>query len=96
MQGNIRVLPSVQHQPEQPQLDPQEFMNQFMQFMQSQQQPAQVQPTRNTLTVKETAELIGVSPATIYAMVREEQIKFVRVRGRILFHRDTIEQWLQN
>ena len=47
-----------------------------------------------TLTVQEAAHLIGVSTTTIYTMVREGQIPHVRVRGRILFHRDTIEKWL--
>lgn len=48
-----------------------------------------------TLTVNETAELLGVSTTTIYTMAREGQIPHVRVRGRILFHRDTIEKWLR-
>ncbi len=48
-----------------------------------------------TLTVDETAKLVGVSMTTIYAMVRERQIPCVRVRGRILFHRDTLEKWLK-
>ncbi|OAB30195.1 hypothetical protein PMSD_20635 [Paenibacillus macquariensis subsp. defensor] len=48
-----------------------------------------------TLSVNETAEFIGVSTTTIYAMAREEQIPHVRVRGRILFHREVIEAWLR-
>lgn len=47
------------------------------------------------LSVNETAKLIGVSKTTIYAMTREEQIPHIRVRGRILFHRETIEHWLR-
>ncbi|PNQ78903.1 helix-turn-helix domain-containing protein [Paenibacillus sp. F4] len=48
-----------------------------------------------TLTVNETAELIGVSPTTVYNMAREGQIPHVRVRARIIFHRDVIECWLR-
>lgn len=51
--------------------------------------------TKITLEVKEVAELIGVSPTTIYNMAREGQIPHVRVRARILFHRDVIESWLR-
>jgi len=47
-----------------------------------------------TLTVKETASMIGVSTATIYTMARGNEIPHVRVRNRILFHKQTIESWL--
>lgn len=46
-----------------------------------------------TLTVKEVAELIGVSTTTVYAMVRLEEIQFFKVRGKILFNREVIENW---
>lgn len=48
-----------------------------------------------TLTVKEAAELIGVSSTLVYAMVREKQIPHARVRSKILFHKDVIESWLR-
>ncbi len=47
-----------------------------------------------TLTVNEAAKLIGVSTTTIYTMARLGEIPHVRVRGRILFHRETFEKWL--
>jgi excisionase family DNA binding protein len=50
---------------------------------------------RRTMDVKATAELIGVSTTTIYAMVREGQIPHIRVRSKILFHRDMVENWLR-
>lgn len=50
--------------------------------------------TKQTLSVREVAEMIGVSQTTIYTMVREGQIPHVRVRGRIIFHKGTIEKWL--
>jgi len=46
-----------------------------------------------TLTVSDVSEVLGVSTATIYAMVREKSIPFIRVRGRILFNRDVIINW---
>lgn len=48
-----------------------------------------------TLSVIEVAEVIGVSTASIYTMVREGSIPHRKVRTRILFHRETIETWLQ-
>lgn len=47
-----------------------------------------------TLSVVEVAELIGVSTATIYTMVRQNEIPCKKVRSRIIFHRETIEKWL--
>jgi len=47
-----------------------------------------------TLTVKEAAELLGVSTTTVYAMVREGQVPHTRIRSKIVFHRQTIEGWL--
>lgn len=49
-----------------------------------------------TLSVNEVAGLIGVSVNTVYTMVRLKEIPHKKVRGRILFHRETIEQWLAN
>lgn len=49
-----------------------------------------------TLTVNEVAELIGVSTATIYTMARLNEIPHKKIRGRVLFHRETIEKWFTN
>ncbi|WP_068778206.1 helix-turn-helix domain-containing protein [Paenibacillus sp. GM2] len=49
-----------------------------------------------TLNVIEAAELVGVSTATIYKMAREEQIPHIKIRSRILFHREVIENWLRS
>lgn len=49
-----------------------------------------------TYTVNEVADLIGVSSTTIYTMVRQDEIPHKKVRGRILFHRGTIENWLSS
>lgn len=49
---------------------------------------------RITLTVNEVAELLGVSVTTIYVMVRNNEIPHKKLRGKITFHRETIEKWL--
>ncbi|MFB7119744.1 helix-turn-helix domain-containing protein [Bacillus thuringiensis] len=49
-----------------------------------------------TLTVKEVAGLLDVSLTTVYSMTRMNEIPYARVRGKILFHRPTIETWLIN
>ncbi|ATI52760.1 helix-turn-helix domain-containing protein [Bacillus tropicus] len=49
-----------------------------------------------TLTVKEVAELLDVSLTTVYSMTRMNEIPYARIRGKILFHRPTIEAWLMN
>lgn len=51
---------------------------------------------RLTLSVQEVAKMLGISETTIYAMVRLNEIPHKKVRGRILFHRPSIERWLQN
>lgn len=49
-----------------------------------------------TMTVEEIAEELQVSKTTIYTMVSQNEIPHIKVRGRILFHRITIEKWLSN
>lgn len=47
-----------------------------------------------TLSVNEVAELLGISITTVYTMVRNNEIPYKKMRGRIIFHRETIEKWL--
>lgn len=47
-----------------------------------------------TLSVEEVASALGVSKTTIYTMARQKEIPHTKVRGRILFHKPTIEHWL--
>lgn len=49
---------------------------------------------RITLTVKETAEYIGVSKDLIYTLVRKNEIPNVRVANRILFRKAAIDKWM--
>lgn len=48
------------------------------------------------LSVNDLSELLGVSTDTVYAMVREKQIPHVRIRRRIIFHTESIVDWLRN
>jgi len=50
---------------------------------------------RSVLSVIELSNYLGVSTDCIYTMVREKQIPHVRIRRRILFHRDAIDSWIQ-
>lgn len=46
-----------------------------------------------TMTPLEVAEMLGISRATVYTMVREEQIPHFKVRGKILFNCDVVTAW---
>lgn len=51
------------------------------------------------LTVKELQSEVfsnEVSAATIYTMARQGEIPVTKIRGKLLFHRPTIEAWLAN
>ncbi|MFC5532265.1 helix-turn-helix domain-containing protein [Cohnella yongneupensis] len=50
--------------------------------------------SKNTLTVIEVADLLGVSTTTIYALVRERTIPFFRIRNRIFFRLESINDWI--
>lgn len=56
--------------------------------------PANV-PTRLTIDIKEAAGLIGISTACLYKMCREGQIPHVKIRAKLLFHREKLESWLR-
>jgi len=49
--------------------------------------------TKITLTVQETADMLGVSTATIYTMARKNEIPHFKARGRVLFNREVVEAW---
>ncbi|MGY0691887.1 helix-turn-helix domain-containing protein [Virgibacillus sp. FSP13] len=50
----------------------------------------------HTLSVKEVALYLGVHTDTIYTMVRLKQIPHVKLRNRILFTQETIDEWMQD
>lgn len=51
---------------------------------------------KHTFTVKETAQYIGVSKDLIYKMVRTKEIPFIRIGRRVLFRKESIDQWLHS
>ncbi|MFE9278713.1 helix-turn-helix domain-containing protein [Paenibacillus glucanolyticus] len=51
---------------------------------------------KQIITVNELASYLQVSTDSIYAMVREKQIPHIRVRRRILFNMDMIEEWMRS
>lgn len=51
--------------------------------------------TRQTMTVQEAADYLGVCTDTIYSMVREKEIPHFRVRRRIFFTRSAINEWIR-
>jgi excisionase family DNA binding protein len=49
---------------------------------------------RLTLTVKEVAQALGLSPDSVYEGVRKGEIPALRVGRRICVPRDAFEKWL--
>lgn len=50
---------------------------------------------RTTLTMKETAEYLGVSYWLINQLVRRKQIPCARVGGRVLFRVQALDEYLK-
>ncbi|MGY4689304.1 helix-turn-helix domain-containing protein [Salibacterium sp. K-3] len=48
------------------------------------------------MDVKEAAEYLSVHPDTIYNMVQAKEIPHFRVRKRIFFSKETIDDWIRN
>ncbi len=46
------------------------------------------------LSVHDTAELLGLSPRTLYNLVARGQIPVQRVRRRVMFRPSALERWL--
>ncbi|ASK64207.1 DNA-binding protein [Virgibacillus phasianinus] len=51
---------------------------------------------RQTMTVKEVADFLGVHTDTIYALVKEKQIPHLKIGTRILFTKESISLWIQD
>nr|WP_100012435.1 helix-turn-helix domain-containing protein [Lentibacillus sediminis] len=49
---------------------------------------------RKTMTVEETAGYLGVSKDLIYKLVRKKQIPNIKIGGRIMFKKESIDRWL--
>ena len=50
---------------------------------------------RTTLTMKETAEYLGISYWLVNQLVRRKQIPYARVGGRVLFRVQALEEYLK-
>ena len=50
---------------------------------------------RTTLTMKETAEYLGISYWLVNQLVRRKQIPCARVGGRLLFRVQALEEYLK-
>lgn len=46
------------------------------------------------LNVHEAAELLGLSPRTLYNLVARDQIPVQRVRRRVMFRPSALQRWL--
>ena len=50
---------------------------------------------RTTLTMKETAEYLGISYWLVNQLVRRKQIPYARVGGRVLFRVQALDEYLK-
>ena len=50
--------------------------------------------TKMTLSVREAAELIGISRPTMYQLIRENQIPSIHAGKKIMIARQTLLDWL--
>ncbi|WP_173915939.1 helix-turn-helix domain-containing protein [Halobacillus sp. Marseille-Q1614] len=51
---------------------------------------------RVTMTTQETADYLGVCIETIYKMVQLNEIPHFRVRRRIFFSQDAVNNWIKD
>lgn len=56
---------------------------------------SQLETRATALTVKELAAILSVAPLTIYRMVQENQLQYVRVRGALRFDPSEIAMFLK-
>ncbi len=54
-----------------------------------------VQYTRRLISVKEAAYYIGLSPDTVYTMVSQQRIPFVKMGRRTLFDLAALDGWIK-
>jgi excisionase family DNA binding protein len=49
-----------------------------------------------TLTAQEVADILNISIDTVYKLTRQNEIPHVTIGRRVLFRRESIEQWLKD
>ena len=47
------------------------------------------------LTVRQAAQYTGYAKGTLYHLVRDHQIPFVKKRGRLRFDRFRLDEWME-
>lgn len=55
----------------------------------------QLEQRRRAMKVTEVAELLAVSPWTIYRMAEKSELPYLRVRGSLRFDGHDIAEWLK-
>lgn len=50
---------------------------------------------KEVFNVKQIADYTGLGTTTVYSLVREGKIPHRRVRSRILFFKEAIDEWLK-
>jgi len=52
-------------------------------------------PQRQTLTAKETAEILGVATPTVYAAVKRGELPAIKIGDRVLIPRAAVQHMLE-
>jgi len=55
---------------------------------------ASTKQSKNLLDVKDLCEMFGVSDSTLQRMRDDRQIPFYKIRGRIKFRKEDVEEYL--
>lgn len=50
---------------------------------------------RLLITIREAAELLGLSESTVYRLAREDKIPVVRIGGSVRVNRRHLEAWIE-
>lgn len=57
--------------------------------------PKQQEPKRLAYTIKEAAEMLGLSKSRLYEMVQFDEIPYMKIGGKILLPKKELESWLK-
>jgi len=61
--------------------------------MNDKRSPSNIQP--NLFDINQVAQFLGISKDTIYKMVNQHRIPYVKVGRLLRFERDALEAWLR-
>lgn len=64
-------------------------------WVKSADQNSNAPPHKAMLTVRETYEYLRISKGTLYRMISSNEIKSVKMRGRRLIKRETLENFVE-